>query len=183
MRPRRILVAIPAALLGLVGALSLAALALPRHAQVQRAAFIAATPPEIRALLASTAGFQRINPFLAADPTLAIRPSGPPNGVGAGFAWEGREGNGQQTVVADEPGRVAMRLDLGAMGQPLQSFLLEPAEGGTRVVWRIEADLGFNPLARAAGLLMDGMLGPRYEQGLRRLAEATTIGTVAEAGR
>lgn len=183
MHPRRLLVAVPATLLALAGVLSLAALALPRHVQVQRSAVVQAEPAEIRALLASTAGFQRINPFKAGDPGLIVRPIGPPQGVGAAFDWQGREGTGRQTVVAVEPGRVTMQLDLGPMGRPLQSFLLKPAAGGTRVVWRLEADLGFNPIARAAGLMLDGRLGPHYEQGLRLLAAATTASPIALSSR
>lgn len=177
---RQVLVTVSLSLLAGVGALALATMALPRHVQVQRSALIAAEPAVVHALVASTAGFQRFNPFLAADPGLAIRPTGPAKGVGAGFAWAGREGSGSQTIVADEASRVVMQLELGAMGRPVQSFLFEPTAGGTRVVWQLDADLGLNPAARMAGLLVDGMLGPRYEEGLHLLARAANERALAQ---
>lgn len=174
------LVTLSAGVLALAG---LAALALPRTAHVERSALISSPPDVLRALVSSTAGFQAFNPFRAEDPALEIRVTGPASGVGAGFSWKGSAGEGTQTIVVDEPGRVAMQLDLGAMGRPLQTFTLEPAGGATRVVWALDADLGFNPLARVAGLFIDRMLGHTYERGLRLLEQQARPPQSALAGR
>ncbi len=149
--------------------------ALPDHGRVERSAVVAASPEAVFAILSTSAGFDRINPFRAEDPALAVRFSGPPAGVGAAFAWEGKAGAGTQTIIAAEPAAlVAMRLDLGAMGQPVQSFTLTPVAGGTRVTWTLDADLGAHPVRRVFGLFMDRMLGSTYETGLANLSRVAS---------
>jgi hypothetical protein len=145
---------------------------LPAKAHVERSAVIPADAPSIYPYLSSSAGFDRFNPFKEEDPTTKISFSGPDSGVGSSFRWEAKSGNGSQTIIALEENRsVTMQLDLGPMGQPRQSFTLEPAQGGTRVTWALDADLSGFPVKRVFGLFMDGMLGKKYESGLRKLAE------------
>ena len=57
----------------------------------------------------------------------------------------------------------------GEQGNALASVVLEPAGAGTKVTWGLDTDLGFNPIARYFGMMMDGMVGPDYEKGLARL--------------
>jgi len=38
-----------------------------------------------------------------------------------------------------------------------------------KATWGFHNDIGFNPIGRFFGLMMDGMLGPDYEDGLARL--------------
>jgi uncharacterized protein YndB with AHSA1/START domain len=158
------------AVTALAGMAAFAAFALPGRAQVERTVDIAAPPVRVFALVNSPAGFDRFNPFRADDPALAASVEGPAAGVGATYRWRGKQGAGAQTIVAvEENARVDMALDLGPMGKPSQSFILTPTPAGTRVTWRTEATFGPNPIARAFGLGMDGMLGPVYERGLSSL--------------
>jgi uncharacterized protein YndB with AHSA1/START domain len=151
-------------------ALALAAIALPDQAQVARSITIAAPPAQVFALVNSPARFDRFNPFRASDPALQTSYGGPAAGPGATLRWRGKEGEGVQTIIAaQENARVDMALDLGPMGQPSQSFVLEPTAAGTRVTWTTTARFGPDPIQRAFGLGMDGMLGPVYERGLRDL--------------
>lgn len=159
---------------GALAALAAVPFALPTRAHVERSAVIDSEPAAVYGLISSTAGFDRINPFRAQDPTLKVEPFGPALGVGAGFRWTGKQGAGSQTIIRSLPGReVAMRLDLGVMGEPIQTLTLEPVAGGTRVTWSLDAQLGSNPLRRLFGLGMDRMLGPIYDRGLANLAAAT----------
>lgn len=160
----------------LIGGITLAGLAalpfaLPGQARVERSALVPAAPGAVYALLSTSAGFDRMNPFRDADPDLSVSFSGPESGVGAAFSWQGKSGSGSQTIVEAVPDeRVVMQLDLGPMGRPLQSFTLAPAPGGTQVTWTLDADLGRNPLRRVFGLFMDRMLGATYDSGLSKLA-------------
>jgi uncharacterized protein YndB with AHSA1/START domain len=154
-----------------VAVIALTPFALPGRAHVARSAVIPAPPQAVWAILSTASGFDRINPFRDADPNLAVTFSGPDAGVGAAFAWSGQSGSGTQTIVAADPvSRLAMQLDLGAMGRPLQTFTLEPVVDGTRVTWAIDAELGADPLKRVFGVFMDRMLGQTYEAGLKNLA-------------
>jgi hypothetical protein len=145
--------------------------ALPGQARVERSAFVPAAPDAVFDILSSTRGFDRINPFRDVDPDLSVTFSGPDAGVGAAFAWNGKSGVGTQTIIEAVPmERVAMQLDLGPMGRPVQSFHLAPVPGGTHVTWALEAELGMNPVRRVFGMFMDRMLGGTYETGLANLA-------------
>lgn len=158
---------------GALAIIALAPYALPASRTVERSAHVEAAPADIYALVSTTQGFQTFNPYRDTDPDLAITPMGPAAGVGAAFAFKGRDGEGTQTITrVEENARVEMLIDLGAMGQPVQTFTLEPQGTGTQVVWSVESRFGFNPVGRVFGLFMDGMLGPIYERGLSNLATA-----------
>jgi hypothetical protein len=155
-------------------ALAAAPFLLPAQARVSRSAIVPAKPEAIFNLISTTAGFDRINPFRNRDSNLAVTFSGPEAGPGASFSWSGKEGTGTQTISTMTLNKeVVMQLDLGQMGKPIQTFTLLPVEGGTQVTWSLLADFGSNPVARVFGLMMDGMLGGTYEQGLANLASAT----------
>lgn len=161
-------------LAGAAAAAAILPFTLPARVHIERSSLVSAAPEQVFATLSSSRGFDQINPFRDADPSLKVAFEGPEAGVGAGFAFAGKDGAGRQTVTALEPNRrVVMQLDLGAMGRPVQSFALEPTDGGVKVTWSLDAEFGLNPVQRVAGLFMDGMLGPVYERGLanlRRLA-------------
>lgn len=157
---------------GVIGAALLATQLLPREVTVTRSAQVQASPGEVIALLASNEGYQKINPYKASDPALKITLFGPTSGVGSGFHFEGKDGKGSQTVAAVTDRAVHYDIDMGAMGQPKQIVEVRPSAGGSVVEWRMEADLGRNPVFRVFGLFMDGMIGKTLDQGLSNLNTA-----------
>ncbi len=156
-----------------LAALTAATYALPRHVSVERTATVAAAPEAILALAASNSGFQVFNPYKSRDPALKIGLYGPEAGVGSGFTFEGKEGKGRQTVAEVSPDRVVYTIDMGPMGQPTQLIEARPTAEGTQVTWRVESDMGLNPIFRIFGLFMDGMMGPTFELGLENIRKAT----------
>jgi hypothetical protein len=57
---------------------------------------------------------------------------------------------------------------------------------GVQVTWEMVGDNGFNPLGRFAGLLMDMVVGPMFDEGLARLklvAEEAPAAERADTGR
>ncbi len=144
---------------------------LPRHAHVERSAFIAAPPEHIVALAASTVGYRRFNPYLSMDPALRIDPFGSAEGVGAGFRFQGRDGRGSQIVAELGPDGVRYDIDPGRLGRPVQATRVEGVQGrGTQVTWTMDMDLGRNPVSRVFGLFMDRMIGKTFNKGLENLA-------------
>ncbi|MEM6478024.1 MAG: SRPBCC family protein [Pseudomonadota bacterium] len=156
-----------------IAALAAASFALPRHVSVERSAMIEAAPEAVLALAASNSGYQAFNPYADLDPALEIELFGPASGVGSGFHFNSKDGAGSQTIAEVTAERVSYSLDLGALGQPTQSISTEPRAVGTWVTWRMESDLGFNPAMRVFGLFMDNMVGPNFELGLEKIADAT----------
>ena len=157
---------------GVLATALLATQLLPREVTVQRSAQVSASPSEVIAVLASNEGYQTINPYKSSDPALKITMFGPNNGVGSGFHFDGKDGKGSQTVAAVTDSSVSYDIDMGAMGQPKQIVEVRPSAGGSVVEWRMEADLGRNPIARIFGLFMDGMIGKTLNQGLVNLNTA-----------
>ncbi|MCV3273838.1 SRPBCC family protein [Roseobacter sinensis] len=153
-------------------ATSLVTFALPRHVRVERTALLEATPESVLALAGSNSGYQRFNPYKTRDPELKIDLYGPETGVGSGFRFDGKEGKGQQTVADVTNDTVTYAIDLGAMDQPTQAIHAVQADKGTHVTWRVESDMGFNPVFRVFGLFMERMMGPTMEQGLENLRRA-----------
>jgi len=153
-----------------IAVLTSAAYLLPASKRVQRTIKIKAAPAEIYQLLKSNKGFQTFNPYKE-DPKLKITLSGPEEGVGSSFAFEGKEGKGTQTITQVEENRsVTMLIDLGSMGQPEQTFKLQPADNGTQVTWGVSANFGMNPIGRIFGLFMEKFQGPTIERGLKNLS-------------
>lgn len=158
------------------GAIALAIAAtylLPAQVHVERTAHLKAAPEAILALAASNEGYQRFNPYLAADAAVKITHFGPASGVGSGFHFDGKDGKGSQTVAEVGPNHVRYEIDLGPMGKPTQTLRVVPSDDGTQVVWSMDADMGLNPIGRVMGLFMDNMMGKTFEAGLTRLADAT----------
>lgn len=148
-----------------------AALALPRHVTVERVAVLDVAPDRVIELAASNAGYQRFNPYKDRDPNLEVDLFGPASGVGSGFHFASKDGVGQQVVAHVTPQEVTFAIDLGPMGQPTQAIAAVAVDGATEVTWRMDMDLGLNPLARVMGLFMDGMVGPNFERGLANIAD------------
>ncbi len=160
---------------GAVGVVALAAagtLLLPRHIHVERTSFVPKAPAAILAAAASTEGYQTFNPYLSTDPDLRIEPFGPNAGVGAAFRFEGKDGKGTQTVASVSASEVHYAIDLGPMGRPKQAIKAVPDGAGAQVTWSMDADMGFNPVARIIGLFMDSMMGKTFETGLKNMAQA-----------
>lgn len=100
--------------------------------------------------------------------------SGPESGVGATYAWTGKtSGTGTLTITAAEaPKSVGYTLDF-ENGKHVSTGALAIEPRGTNVLvrWHNAGDLGANPVNRIFGLLMDRMMGPDFEEGLRKLKQ------------
>ncbi|MEM1373269.1 MAG: SRPBCC family protein [Pseudomonadota bacterium] len=159
--------------IGTLAVLAAASFALPRHVSIERSAVIDAAPEAVLALAASNSGYQTFNPYRDLDPDLTVEMFGPASGVGSGFHFESKDGTGQQTVAAVAVDKVTFDLDLGPLGQPTQAIAAVATDGATEVTWTMDMDLGMNPIFRVMGLFMDGMIGPNFELGLAKIADAT----------
>ena len=155
-----------------VAALSAATLALPRHVSVERVAMLDTAPESVLALAASNEGYQAFTPYLPTDLNVQIDLFGPETGIGSGFHFDGVDGTGSLTVADVTTEQVTFAIDLGPLGQPTQTISAMPEGEGVQVTWRMEADMGFNPVFRVMGLFMDGMMGPTFELGLENLRQA-----------
>ena len=162
-------------LVGLVVLALLAGFLLPREIHVERSAVIEAAPETVYEALIAPREFNEWSPWADLDTTMTPEYFGPEMGIGAGFTWSSQEdnvGSGKYEITSAEPNsKIEVALDFGEMGTSMSSYMLEPADGGTRVTWTLDSDMGMNPISRYFGLMMDSWVGGDYEKGLGNLKE------------
>lgn len=165
----------------------------PQNAHVERSAVMSATPEEVFSVVNDLSRFNEWSPWAKLDPKAKYTMDGPPSGVGAKMSWvsaDANVGSGSQEIIESTPYSVVKtKLDFGPQGTAIATFTFAPAEGGTKVTWGFDSDLGMNPVARYFGLMMDGMVGKDYESGLASLkaivekgAQAATAAALAQPG-
>jgi effector-binding domain-containing protein len=159
-------------LLGLVVVLAIVGVLLPRVAHIERSIHIERPASLVFATLDTFQGVRRWSPWIEYDPELKMVIEGPREGVGAKMSWSGNKqvGTGSQLITESLPGRlVRFDLDFGGMGTGKAAFVLTPEQGGTKLTWTLDADMGAAPPGRYLGLMMDRWVGPDYEKGLQRI--------------
>lgn len=139
---------------------------------VTRSTTIAAPAKKVYALIADPREWKRWTVWNQRDPAMQISYSGPPSGIGAAWAWQSKsEGDGKVTFTAAEANRrLAYDLYFPDFGTTAAGALdLAAAGAGTQVTWRMNGDMGSNPLFRWLALFGDRMVGPDFEAGLTNL--------------
>lgn len=179
--------------LGVVVALGIGgAFLTPQVAHVERSTVVAASPDEVFAIVNDLSRFNEWSPWAKLDPATKYAMDGAPAGVGAKMSWTSNNpnvGNGSQEIVeSTEFSHVKMKLNFDD-SEGFATYTLSATEGGTKVTWSFDTDLGLNPIARYFGLTLDGMIGKDYEAGLAGLkvlvekgAQAATAEALATPG-
>lgn len=146
---------------------------LPSNIHVERSGIVSASPTMVYQLLSAPKIFNQWSPWMKMDPNMKIDYFGPPTGEGAGYTWnsvDGDLGTGSWKIIGTEfPKQISIELQFGGMSPALSKQMVEAAGNGTKVTWTLDSDMGWDPLSRWFGLLMDGMVGADFEDGLRSL--------------
>lgn len=152
-----------------------AAYLLPGTAKVSRSIAIAATPEQVFPYVSNFHSFNRWSPWAKRDPETRFTFEGPDQGKGQKMMWVSDNpnvGSGSQEITSATPNKaIEVALDFGDMGQAMASYLLEPHDGGTKITWSFNSELGANPLKRYLGLMFDRWIGDDYEEGLAALKQ------------
>lgn len=158
---------------GIIVLLLVVSLLLPSKVHVERSIVINAPAAKIFNEVNSLQKWSAWDPWQKKDPNIKNTFSGPESGVGNKNAWTSEVkdvGSGSQTItesVANE--KVASELDFGENGKANGFFTFTPEGEGTKVEWGFDSDMGMNPIGKFFGLMMDGMIGEEFEQGLNNL--------------
>jgi len=168
-----------AALIILVTAIGLA---LPRRFQIVRDTLIEAPPEQIFPTIARLHEWPTWTAWtIERYPDMKITFSGPEEGVGARQSWTGKSsGSGSVEITKADP-QEGISYDFELEGfHSTGGINFFPGPDGTLIAWHAEGDLGFNPVHRFYGLMMDRMMGPDLETGLRNLK--TRVEKAADRG-
>jgi len=150
-----------------------AALFLPSIVTVERSIVVDRSPETVFPLVSDVRNWESWSPWYAKDKDMKLTYSeGPTDQVGSSYSWESEsQGSGQLTITRSEPPReMAYDLDFGEQGTAKSFFILKPqGDGHTEVTWKMDADMGTNPIGKLMGLTMDRMVGPDFESGLANI--------------
>jgi uncharacterized protein YndB with AHSA1/START domain len=159
-------------LVGLVAVLLAIGFVLPSTYRVERSMEIAAPAEKLFPYFADTHEWKKWAVWNQRDPNMKIEYSGPQSGTGAKWSWQSKsEGNGQMELTrADAPGLVEYKLYFPDFNSTSSGKItLVPSGAGTKVSWSNEGDMGGNPLMHYMALMMEKMVGPDFESGLKNL--------------
>ena len=160
-------------------------LVMPRGYRVERTERIQAPVDVVFSQVNDLRKWEGWSPWKAADPTMKITYSDQPVGQGGSYSWKGDgAGEGTLTILGSvAPSRIETKIDFGEMGGSTGSWDFTHEDGVTSVVWGFSGE-NSGLLGGWLTLMMDGMVGPQFEEGLRRLkkvAEATPVAPVEVA--
>lgn len=150
-----------------LGGFLVVGLLLPGDWEADASRVIPAPAESVLAYLDSPEGWQQWTPW----PENGVERSGPARGAGARLSWADPDlGVGSFTLASTSEGRVEYAVDVqeGAMLSS-GSVTLTPENGGVRVDWHEEGDLGRNPLMGYWALSMGRAQSEELAKGLERL--------------
>jgi len=160
----------------------------PDTFDVERQITIAAPPAAIFPNLDDFKRWNAWSPWEKLEPGMKKTFSGPPNGVGSAYAWEGKEvGAGNMTITDSTPNqKLAIRLEFTKPFESTNttSFELTPAAAATRVRWHMSGPNNFVSKIMCVFMDMDSMIGKDFEAGLadlKRISESPAAAAAAAA--
>jgi hypothetical protein len=148
----------------------------PANFRIERSTLIKAAPEKIYKHVADFHNWMAWSPWEGLDPELKRTYSGPNEGVGATYAWEGNNkvGAGRMELTKADP-KTGLSLKLDFL-RPFKAnnltditFTADPDGGGTRVNWAMYGPQPFMARLMTIFVSMDKMVGKDFEKGLAQL--------------
>jgi len=159
-------------ILAIIALLVIVAYLLPRHYKVERSIYINADNNLIYNLVSNFKKWDVWVPWThEMDSTAVFEITGEDGWVGATWRWNGKKlGEGSMTATELVPGEL-LAYDLSfSKGKYKSKGKIILNEGDScKVTWTDEGDLGNCPVDRYMGLFMEKMMGPGFEDGLKKL--------------
>ncbi|WP_376690935.1 SRPBCC family protein [Wenzhouxiangella sp. EGI_FJ10409] len=161
-------------LLALIVALIVIGFLLPTTVTVERERVVEHSHDVVFEVLGDLRHFTQWAPWLGRHEAMTWRLEGPAEGVGATLVWKETpeaEASRLWIVGVERPRRVDMKLELG--GNEADSwFEVSDGEGGRVVRWGMRIEFGaLDLVGRYVGLMLPGLVGRDYREGLERLDE------------
>jgi len=147
----------------------------PNTFSVERATTINAPPEKIFAIVDDFHNWPQWSPWDKQDPAMKRTLSGPPNGKGAIYEWEGNDkvGAGRMEITdSAPPSKVTIQLDFikPFEGHDVVDFTMEPVDSSTtRVTWAMRGPSPFISKVMQVFMNMDQMIGKDFDSGLSNL--------------
>ena len=149
----------------------------PSHFRVQRSTTINAAADKVFPLINDFHNWPAWSPWEKLDPNMKRTLTGPANGQGSAYAWDGnnKAGSGRMEITGSEPfSKVAIKLDFikPMEGHDVVEFTLEPSGTSTKVIWEMSGPLTYPGKVMTVFVSMDRLIGPDFETGLANMKAA-----------
>ena len=150
----------------------------PDSFAVQRSAVLQAPADRIFPLIEDFQQWARWSPWESRDPAMKRSFSGPTNGKGAIYAWDGNKnvGSGRMEILdASSPKKIVIKLDFFKPfeGHNTAEFTLSPQGAATNVNWLMHGPAPFMHRVMQVFMNFDKMIGKDFETGLANLKKLT----------
>ena len=157
----------------LVAVLFVVSLFLPSEVHVERSLVFKTSAGCVFNQVNNLENWKNWSPWFGKDPAMKVTYGEIKSGVGASYSWESQKddvGNGKM-VITESIANKLVKTDLDFMenGMARGAFTFEELGDQVKVVWEMNTNMGNNPVAKFFGLLMDSMIGPDFEKGLKNL--------------
>ena len=150
----------------------------PDTFSVRRAATVRAPAEKIFALINDFHRWGTWSPYEARDPAMKRSYSGPANGVGAVYGWDGNNnvGAGRMEILeTSPPAKIVIKLDFFKPfeGHNTAEFTILPQGDATDVRWVMHGPAPFMSRLMQVFINLDRMIGKDFEIGLANLKRLT----------
>ncbi len=133
---------------------------------------IDAGPEKIHEYVGDLMKWGEWTPWKEEDPTIVVTRGEKTSGVGASQSWVGESGDGALTITKNSPAEgieYDLVLDGGAyVCESAMTYETLP-DGGTKVTWIMNGDMGTPVIGGYFVLMMDSMVGEMFDRGLSNL--------------
>lgn len=141
--------------------------------EVSRSTSIAADQASVHGRINDFHEWTAWSPWEDVDPNLQRIYTGPDEGVGAHYAWQGNRqaGQGSMEIVSSTPEQIGVKLSFLKPWKATNdvTFTLVPTGSGTEVTWRMTGEHRGMGKVFAKVFSMDKLVGKDFEKGLARL--------------
>ena len=172
----KILKRILAVLAILIAVLLVVSFFLPSKMRVQRHLTINAPVAVVFDQINTLHNWEAWSPWRKMEPEAQMTYNNIPSGAGASYSWKGdKTGEGSLTISESVPNeKIVTQLEFKGQGQSTGGFHFKTEGDSVKVNWYMDMESS-NPLMKYMSLMMKGMLGKQFEEGLN------SIKTIAES--
>lgn len=161
----------------LIAAVLIYAATKPDTFRIERATTIKASPDKIFALINNFDRWSAWSPWEKLDPAMKRTRSGPADGKGSVYEWEGNSkvGKGRMEITDTvAPSKVIVKLDFlkPIEAHNIAEFTLQPQGDSTQVIWAMYGPSPYMSKLMTVFVSMDTMVGRDFETGLANMKAA-----------
>ena len=172
----RILKIILIVLVVLVALAAIIGMFMPADVRVERSMEMKAAPDAVYNQVNDLKNWDNWMPWNKLDPNWQRTWGEKTEGEGASYSWKSDKkevGAGSITITKSVPNEaVETNLHFEGQGDATGTYDLAKTDAGTKFTWGLNMNMGGNPFKRLMGGMMDKMMGPVFDQGLRSLDSA-----------